>query len=160
MGEHASPHLHFTGTHPGSTTALVSKATWTTPEQFTDVKVTITDSETVVTTTPQTGEVETRFFIVHPVIRHMPQWSEGHPTQAAAIEALASVTNTTMGRVTGEGDYEVISMTRMASGAPLVAVNVAVKITATIEYTPRRLVAPATVGTTRIGWALMGCAVT
>lgn len=66
------------------------------------------------------GKTETRYFIIRKGDGQMPKWDAGHLSQAAARAALPAGLPLSMGRLAGVVRYEIISMTRRATGDALV----------------------------------------
>lgn len=105
-----------------------------------------------------TGATETRYFILTGNDTRMPDWADGHSSQAAARQALASTLRNEWSSIP-DVQAEIISMTRRASGEPLVQATVTAKtVTATFRVRTHKLVKPATRGTERAGWFFFGWA--
>src|SRR5690606_36984103 len=101
----------------------------------------------------QTGEGKavTRYFVV-PAGGTMPKWDDGYASMA---EARAAIRDGSACPSFSRGDIEVevIAMTRREGGGGMLTGKRSVKTqTLQCRVQTRRLIAPATVGTTRAGW--------
>lgn len=116
------------------------------------------------TTVATKGKTETRYFVMVEGETRMPAWENGHASQSEARASLPQqlpVDNWSKGTVVPVARYEIISMTRRATGVPLVthelsAVgNKTVKVNVTVGVS--KTVTPAEV-TDEKGWLFYGWA--
>ncbi len=116
------------------------------------------------TTVATKGKTETRYFVMVEGETRMPAWENGHASQSEARASLPQelpVDSWSNGTVVPVARYEIISMTRRATGVPLVphelsAVgNKTVKVNVTVGVT--KTVTPAK-ATDEKGWMFYGWA--
>lgn len=110
-----------------------------------------------ITTAATKGATETRFFIITPDQRMMPEWDKGYATQAKARAALPTTPRW------NDTEFEIISMTRRVGGQALVTHSIDTR--GGRKNTPvqclvrvSKVVTPATVDKTRTGWLFYGWA--
>ena len=105
------------------------------------------------------GKTETRYFILSTQGSDMPSWNSGYPTQAAARADIPTNQVWSFNTDVKDREYEIIAMTRRASGEPLVKATVTVrKVEATFTVQTRRKISNSVVGTVRAGWLFYGWA--
>lgn len=113
-------------------------------------------SSTTTQATP--GKAETRYFVISAGKQMMPAWEEGHPTQAAARAVLPTKLLESRATV---NRYEIVGMTRRASGEGLVSHEVNLPVSKTVKVRVVgdlvRCTAPS-VPLDRYGWLFYGWA--
>lgn len=140
-------------------------------EKVQDYRVHVVDYQIVspakATTRATPGPTETRYFIL-PALdnphhrRDLPAWDTGFPTQAKARAALPQTLPQTLGQRNLHVGYEIVSMTRRATGAGLVehsldALEGKKTVKVTLDVSVSRVVEPEQV-TKRPGWLFYGMA--
>lgn len=107
------------------------------------------------------GKTETRYFIIDPKMPVLPDWEQGHATQAAARAALPTALSRDAGLWRGRESCSIIAMTRRVGGEPLVEHTVdaraGVRTKVRVRVEVHRLVEPAQV-TDEAGWLFYGWA--
>lgn len=151
---------------PTQLTAALAKALRVDPDQVDgytthDPKHPLTERTAVtpkVEAVAPKGKTETRFFIIDRTLRQMPDWEGGYATQAEARAALPDVLGRNFRSIPAR-EVEIVSVTRRATGEPLVTATVsAKKVEATFTVNLRRQMKAGTVGTSRAGWVFYGWA--
>lgn len=107
------------------------------------------------------GKTETRYFIINPKMPTLPDWEQGHATQAAARAALPTALSRSAAQWRGRESFSIIAMTRRTGGEALVEHTVDARAGARtkvrVGVTVHRLVKPAQV-TDEAGWLFYGWA--
>lgn len=112
-----------------------------------------------VTTTATKGPTQTRYFVIDSRDGRIPSWNDGYVSQAAARAAISDAGRNPSDRFASELTFNVIAMTRRASGEPLVTGTLIRKtVEATFRIKTRKRVAPERHGSTQHGWYFYGWA--
>lgn len=116
--------------------------------------------ETSVAAVAPKEKTETRYFIVFSDQETMPKWETGYKSQTEARAALGTISLPLLSQWSiPEKQAEIISITRRASGEPLVSATISAKqFNGTFTVWLRRKVKEATVGTGQSGWFFYGWA--
>lgn len=114
-------------------------------------------------TTATKGPAQTRYFIIATDLPQLPRWKDGYASQAEARKHLPTTTHRHAWpqNVSATLRWEIVTMTRRASGEPLVTHTLGTKKSKTVPVTAsvavhKMLEAPKVTG--RTGWLFCGMA--